>query len=229
MKELLNRLTGFGLIGVVGFAVLASPPSAHARSDKADRKEADRHSGPPKPLPITGSVTITGTPAVTVTGTPAVTVTGTPAVTLSGTPTVNVGNSEGNPVLVRDVDRAGGGQQPFSMFHGFFVEDGVSVKNESFGAVPAGKRFVIEFMSVEVHIPAGQAPIAELIRHPDFLNVFVPLVQQPNTSEYYVGTLVTRHYVEAGQEITLFAGRRGSPAGLGTVNARLFGYLVDTP
>ena len=235
MKKLSDCLAAFGLTVVLGIAVFASPLPAQAGPDI---KENDRHDRPARPVPITGSVTITGTPAVTVTGTPAVTVTGTPAVTvtgtpavtITGTPTVNVGNSEASPVLVRDVDRAGGGQQPFTMYHGFFVEDGVGSKNESFGTVPTGKRFVIELVSLEVHIPAGQAPFTELIRHPDFLNVYVPLVQQPNTPEYHVGTFTTRLYVEGGQEITLNAGRRSSPAsGIGTVNARLFGYLMDTP
>jgi hypothetical protein len=97
------------------------------------------------PLPVTGNLTATIPGTVNVTGNVNAAVTGTVNATVSGQVTVN--NPSNNPVLVRDVD---GVQQEFfqQRREQFLQSAGVGTLN--FDAVPAGKRLVVEYVSIEV-------------------------------------------------------------------------------
>ena len=136
-----------GLIqAALGALVAALVLGAPAAWGKLDAKPADNvvvTNTAANPVPTT----IVGTPAVTVSGTPAVTLSGTPAVTLSGTPTVNVGSLPALQLAGTPTVKVEPAREPYQTFvaasHSAGGEDCQPL------AVPAGKRLVLEFVTVE--------------------------------------------------------------------------------
>ncbi len=107
-----------------------------------------------QPIPVTGSVGITGTANVNVANSPTVKAqqSGPWTVGISGTANVQVISSVSNPVYVRDVNNA---LQPFTQEFDLAVASNALTAVSSF-TVPAGRRLVIENVSAEAHVPSGQ-------------------------------------------------------------------------
>ncbi len=107
-----------------------------------------------QPIPVTGSVGITGTANVNVANSPSVKAqqSGPWTVGISGTANVQVISSVSNPVYVRDVNNA---LQPFTQEFDLAVASNALTAVSSF-TVPAGRRLVIENVSAEAHVPSGQ-------------------------------------------------------------------------
>jgi hypothetical protein len=99
------------------------------------------------PLPVTGELTATLSGPVTAT------VTGPLAATLAGP--VNIGNTAANPVLVRNVD---GGPERFQQrIQQNLPSAGVGIID--FDPVPAGRRLIVEYISVELSAATGSCSI----------------------------------------------------------------------
>jgi hypothetical protein len=124
------------------------------------------------PVPVTGGVAVTNT--VPVSGSVNATVTSLPAVQLSGTPTVNVASMPnvtasigGNVPVTNPLDGNGNPiplvtQNPVSATNAFDVLDECNVPEGQHNCsgtiytVPAGKMAVIQSMSANCQLPAGQ-------------------------------------------------------------------------
>jgi hypothetical protein len=124
------------------------------------------------------------------------------------------------------------------------------VASEDFGAnefanslavytVPAGKRLVIQYVSGEAGLPAGQAITRQIVgvsdpSQPlnDLSDVFLPTSSSvPCTGgcggdQALVINQAVTLYAEAGQQINLSVARNGS-TGTGFVLMDVIGYLVD--
>ena len=96
-------------------------------------------------------------------------------------------------------------------------------------ALPAGKRFAIETVSVAVAVPSGQ-PVLDCWIHVvtggtrSFLDI--PLVKMGTYSglDYYTGALNTRLYADVDTSVGVEA-FRGASTGTASVNSDLSGYL----
>src|SRR5262249_39438870 len=113
---------------------------------------------PSEPVPVQGTVTPgTGTLwSVGVVGTPNVAVSNFPATTTvafdGSANTVKIDTS--NPLLVRDADNPA--RQVYANHRIIDLQDGEAAKAIFFSEVPAGKRLVIEEVSVNGYAPTGQ-------------------------------------------------------------------------
>lgn len=135
-------LIGLGLVGTL-MNTGSNPGTLHAGSNVGVTVMS------PIPLPVTGTVGVSGTPTVSLSGTPTVNLGTVPAVTLSGTSNVAVNNTATNPVPIRDVDNPG--RHPFT----------ASCQNSSGNAAvfsiscnpspsaPAGAETVIQNISID--------------------------------------------------------------------------------
>jgi len=137
--------------------------------------------GPSQPVPVT----VTNSPTVTVGNTPTVTIGNSPTVTIGNTPTVTVGNNTsvtvtneptihiapneqvtiGNgpssPVPVVALDAAGA----------FQIQLNVGLGTGLTGvAIPAGKRLVIEFVTLQGDAAGGSGPVQPIVLLESFLN-----------------------------------------------------------
>jgi len=183
---------------------------------------------PANPVPVTGTVSVTGAVTGTVTGT----------VGLTAGTSVLVGNTVANPVRVRNVNDA---IQP--------VQAQASCLVGSLGClptiytVPAGKRLVIEYASMRVCILPGQSATLSIATQVGdqavfhYLNV-TPPAAAPGTvaigcnagtpsSEVAVGQQV-KIYADAGTGVVL-TGSRNSTVGTASFQFSISGYLVDVP
>ena len=148
---------------------------------------------------------------------------------LAGTPTVSVGSTADDPVWVRDVDDA---RQPYlsQTFADFTA--GAPTASGNFAAVPAGKRLVVEHVSVYGGIPSGQKLFA-LITRENNTNHAVVLHPQANFpafggTDYFSASEDMKLYFEAGSVPGAFANRNFT-TGSGNLIFAISGYLVDMP
>ena len=185
------------------------------------------------PLPVSGNVnaTVTGNVGATVTGTVGLasgtTVNiGSGAVELTGNPSVQIGNPATDPVLTRDVDRTGlqryvDGKQVLCADGAFFCG------TNSFDAVPAGKRLVVEHVWARADLPGGQAPLVTI-----FIGVNIPVSLPLQThffgTDIFVGGGPMQFHVDNGGLFS-FNAARNATAGTGIVNLTVSGYLIDVP
>jgi len=147
----------------------------------------------PLPLPVTGGVSITGTPNVNVANTPNVNVNNTPNVHVTNSPTVQVGNSSASPVPTVATDNPArhvyGG--------GCAVTTAASIHTLTFcnpiPVVPPGQVLVIQTVTMQVAAGAGlvrdssfitteggsqvSTPISFTVQPDGSLVATVPLVQ----------------------------------------------------
>ena len=182
------------------------------------------------PLPVTGSLDVSG----------AVTLAPGASVTLAGT-SVTINNSAVNPVRVRDVNDA---NQPIA----------ASTTCDSPAAtigcgpamiytVPAGKRLVIEYASLDGCILPGQSVELSVstqlngafTRHA--VNIAPPAAGPgvgviacniPNASSITAIGQQIRLYADGGTQV-LVEGDRNSNLGLASFSFSISGYLVDVP
>ncbi len=200
---------------------------------------------PSNPVPVAGTVTVgnTGTNPVSVR---VVNDNNTPSV-VSGN--VTVSNSAG-PLLVRDSYSAG--KQPLHFSHVDVRYDYPFTNIYSVSTsytVPAGKRLVIESLSAEIDAVkesiSGQPPGKKFyirVTTPTHVypgncclsvtnHVFLPLTYgwDFGTSEFFLGSMQTRLYVESGKTVTLTAHRNRLPGAIESERVSFFfsGYLVD--
>src|SRR5436309_709952 len=76
-------------------------------------------------------------------------------VNVVNTPNVNVANTTASPVLVRDVDNVA--RQPFrAQVVGGFADGASTTGDITIATVPAGKRLVIEYVSMVGAMPLGE-------------------------------------------------------------------------
>jgi hypothetical protein len=99
-------------------------------------------------------------------------------------------------------------------------------------SVPAGKRWVIESISIAVQVPSGQPLLEAYVTRvtagvPSY--VYVPMSAQGTYSgnglTYYTGALAYRLYADPGTSVGVTA-FRGTPTGTAYIQGELSGYLV---
>jgi hypothetical protein len=181
--------------------------------------------GSPIPLPVTGGLTISGTPSVNVANTPNVNVNNTPNVHVTNSPTVQVGNTSANPVPTTDRDATGR-----NLYQA--VSNCSNVPNPcviAFPAVPAGKRLVITHVSALAVMPSATALVVVELRGGNIFQ-FLPSVASPGNFTGQFDSIVNQEVLaayEVGQtpEVDGFA----ATVSTFTVVASISGYMIDVP
>jgi len=152
-------------------------------------------------------------------------------VNVVNTPNVNVVNTTASPVPVRDVDNPA--SQPFQAKVVVGFADGASTTGDiTIATVPAGKRLVIEYLSV----------FSAMLSHQKVINTLIEQAEQgvhgqnypfgsnaDGTLDYWIGSQPIRFYAQPGP-IRCFA-ERDSFAGANpnSVTFTIVGYLVNCP
>jgi hypothetical protein len=185
---------------------------------------------PSNPVPITGAVnaTVTGSVDAAVTGNVNAAVTG--SVGLVPGTTVNVGNAAGNPVLVRDVDRTmepafGNNSCSFDSFGRCIVD---------LYTVPGDKRVVIEHLSGQFFLPAGQSLSGAQVVHgfpggsysAPIEHLVPQLIGNPNGNQLFAANHQTRLYFGPGETIRLQVYKDFGNA-VGSSSVSFSGYLTN--
>lgn len=134
-------------------------------------------------------------------------------------------------VSVKDVDQPA--LQPFADLKSLSFDDGEAQKFINFDPVPAGKRLVIETVTVRTQAAAGQvwdvhmfvttngAPVAHTLGLTTF--------QTLGDIDIRTATLPVRLYADAGSEVRVFGHRNYSTFGLAGVNVTISGHYVNVP
>src|SRR5437899_3945 len=153
-------------------------------------------------------------------------------VNVVNTPNVNVVNTTASPVPVRDVDNPA--RQPFQAEAMGGFADGASTTGDiTIGAVPAGKRLVIEYVSVFGTMLPGQKMIRASIQTED-VSIYLRISPQGSNAggsrDYFIAS---EHWSITGKVRPSFrgTGERDSFAGANpdSVTFTISGYLVDCP
>jgi len=159
---------------------------------------------------------------------PSVTIVGTPDVNVVNTPTVQVGNSAASPVQTRDVDNPARQRWQGSAQVLFNFPDTQLVT--TFGpAIPAGKVFVIEYITAHGSLPTGQK-----LRFILFNDAGLTIVQH-YFAPTFAGTDFTVDNLIMSEQVRFYAvsmprmnvTRFPDNSGSGFVTFSLSGYLVD--
>jgi len=155
-------------------------------------------------------------------------------VNVVNTPDVNVVNTTASPVPVRDVDNPA--RQPFHAEAVGGFADGASITGGILiPTVPAGKRLVIEHVSVFGAMLPGQKMVRTRVmyRFSVFGHSLVISAQGSNadgSSDYFVASELIRFYDNDGLPVAWEVERDSSagakPAG---IDLNCDGYLVDCP
>ena len=138
------------------------------------------------------------------------------------------------PALTRDVDDGDRldqyGVDSFDLR--VTIADGRAGKNcMLFIEVPAGKRLVIEHVSMWANLPTGQKPISVHITDTrNFLQYLVSFPQgsHPAGRDYYVASQAIRQRVPPGERVCL-SFQRNSTADEATVIWGVSGYFINYP
>ncbi len=143
---------------------------------------------------------------------------------------VNIGNPAASPVPVRDVDNPA--RQPFQWPFVWSVAPGSFDEFSPFVTVPAGKRLVIETISVQA--------TADVVSH---IRIRIQTTADGQLSGHFIdvanrggaagltnfhGTHAVRIYADPGSSVRFGAGRNDS-SGFVSVEAAISGYFVDVP
>jgi hypothetical protein len=101
--------------------------------------------------------------------------------------------------------------------------------------IPAGKTLVVEYVSADVRLPAGEQPVTLQFasRRPvegrgRIVSLFLNFQASTNDRDFFVGSQQIRLYVSPGQDLSMEFTRDVS-AGTATIIATVIGYLVNTP
>jgi hypothetical protein len=134
-------------------------------------------------------------------------------------------------VSVKDVDHPA--RQPFADIKAISFDDGEAQDNTEFDPVPAGKRLVIETVTVRTQAAAGQIwdvtmfvttnglPIAHTLE----LSTFQTL----GDIDIRTATLPVRFYADPGTQVTVHAHRQYGTFGSAGVNITVSGHHVSVP
>jgi hypothetical protein len=185
-----------------------------------------------------------GTDAVRVVNTP-LPVTGTVHATLSGTPTVNIGKlppvdvefpsslhvtnptikSQAVPLLTRDAGAMHAFQASCVVNYTGLPGTGCTITT-----VPAGKRLVIQLVSMQVKLDAGlRVPLAEL---EGASLIFLPSQFTGTTVDGFdvsVSTQQITMYVDSQFNVFCGAAASGVPTAASNLACSIMGYMVDVP
>ena len=154
-------------------------------------------------------------------------------VNVVNTPNVNVVNTPASPVQVRDVDNPA--KQPFQAEAMGGFADGASTTGDiPITTVPAGKRLVIEHVSVFGTMLPGQKMVrAVMHRFSVFGHSLVISAQGSNADgsrDYFVASQLVRLNFSHDDVIVCLAERDSSLVeNPGSVTFTVSGYLVDCP
>jgi hypothetical protein len=155
----------------------------------------------------------------------------------TGTNTVNVSSSTNAPLLVRDVDNPA--RQPaVRLADDVNVLVGETQAFKQMYTVPAGKRLVIEFVSVRTFVlPPGQKLFVE-VGVSDGQTTYDINLAPTLVGTFTVGNGVqgdhsaisqqTRLYANAGDTVRAFV-QKNDDVGAGQATITVMGYLVDVP
>jgi hypothetical protein len=228
MSKLRNQLLTAAGFSILVFALLlASPPAGNAVPSDKDVRVINT-TLEPVPTAAQGTTNIAG--SVSVANTPTVLLAAGASVGINpASNTVHIGNTAASAVPVVNINDAG---QPFQNATNS-VQSGTNVSVATIATVPAGKRLVIEFVSMTGQVPPGQhvellqittvAGTSGGITHDLLVN------PQPDAvigDALFRASQQVRLYANAGTQVqALF--RRSSSAGNATFEATLSGYLVD--
>ncbi len=230
------------LISVLGLGLLAATSSmVGSRTEGAQ--------GPPgglnvnvlnTPLPVTGSLGVSGTVQAQQSGAWSVNVLNSPlpvtgSLGLSGTVqaqqsgawSVGINNAKTSPVPIRDVENPA--RQPFAFDSFCALVPGSDVCVVLF-SIPAGKRLVIESITVEVSGPTGQKGRADIFTTVAGTSHGFRLSLAPvgtfSGQDIMDGTHPLRLYADPTSTVSL-RGFRNSTSGDGAFAGSVSGYLVD--
>jgi hypothetical protein len=142
--------------------------------------------------------------------------------------TVQVGNSESNPALVRNVEDA---RQPFQQMLDFDFADGQITRSVSL-SIPSGKRLVIEYASASLGVGQGQAIVhieinttVEGVSAGHFL-----MAASQGTGAGGNGVFGASQQMRVYADDGLFVNvQRNNGSGTAGGRVTLSGYLVDLP
>ena len=134
-------------------------------------------------------------------------------------------------VSVKDVDDPA--RHPFADIKVISFDDGEAQDDTEFDPVPAGKRLVIETVTLRSQAAAGQiwdvimfvttngAPIAHALELPTF--------QTLGDIDIRTATLPVRFYADPGTQVKVHAHREYGTVGLAGVNVTISGHYVSVP
>jgi hypothetical protein len=164
---------------------------------------------------------------VNVVNTPNVVVANVPTVTVGNTPTVNIGNSPvvtlGGPLQLAPV-------VPFTTQAIASFGSGNTLAQTGNIAVPPGKRFVVEHVSLEAGVPTGQQAFAALSVNGNLFMVVLSHQLSAAGFDVLTASQPMKLYVDSGSTFHGFVNRSSSIGGDGSNEIfTLSGYLVDLP
>ena len=155
-------------------------------------------------------------------------------VNVVNTPNVTVANPPANPVAVRGADNPA--FQPFHALRVGFLNTGQAGLTFDLVAVPAGKRAVIETVTVNNQLPSGQKPQIMIITTTGGTSVnhwvtLTPQEPEPSSSDdAFSATLSMRLYADPATSIQFFLGRVAAGyTGDDGATVTISGYYVDVP
>jgi hypothetical protein len=156
---------------------------------------------------------------------------------------VQVTNTSANPVQAQAVDAMS--LHPVVLQTSTQFAQGQSLAIANLGnvsgdfAVPPGKRFIVDSVSVLASVPAGQALVygaldtAQLVdngSHLSFGDFYfnVPPTSSSNGAQWFAVTQKVFAYSDAGSRVAMFV-ERNANVGSGTLFFTVSGYLLDCP
>src|SRR5262249_6242230 len=183
------------------------------------------------------NASITNTPNVSVSNTPTVRLAHGTTVAITGTPTVTLNPTSTVPVF----DVSNPALQPVYGTATVDVPSGVgnlslatlTLVPGSIQAVPAGKRLVIEFVSLDVTVPSGQKVLISLEygtggQVASQRISTTPVLDMPGVVDVFTASQPVRLYADPGTSVS-FSLKRSDSSGIGRVNVRVSGHYVDIP
>ena len=138
-----------------------------------------------------------------------------------GTNTVVVSSSTNAPLLVRDVDKSA--RTFFEQSARVELPSGLTGRAVAILSVPAGKRAVIETITVQVSVPPGQTPQAELNLHQLSLTRHGPFL---GDGDLWTGTHSVRIYSDP-EQVRAVGFARFPAAGDASALFTITGYLEN--
>jgi hypothetical protein len=150
-------------------------------------------------------------------------------VNVVNTPNINVVNTP----TVRDADNPT--RQPFQTGTGLHMDQGVGETGFDFTTVPAGKRLIIDYVSVFGIMPTGEKLVsAEILLiqpdHVSYLQSFFRISAQGADyfGDYFVASDQVRLYADPGTTVRAHV-RRDDASGAAQVSFLISGHFVDLP
>lgn len=217
MSKIRNHLpNACGFVILIGAVVFSSSITARSQA-KASNVNVVNTASNPVPTVAQGTTSIAGN----------VSVTNTPTVNLASGATVGINNDASRPVPIQDVDRPTA--QPFKQTSQLTFDPGFALAMGGQFSVPAGKRLVIECVTVIAEVPLGQNVLYARIVNAG--NALILTLTHPGNyaaGEVFVGTHRVFAVLEPGTQVQPSAFRDSGTAG-GTMSMLISGYLVDVP